>query len=67
MNTPDQEDFVLIANLQIAKPITVSYEPKEDITAWELAKLIPLFQPHQYITEDTLAGLGSAARHLQRH
>jgi hypothetical protein len=53
--------------MDIAKPLTVSYEPKEDITAWELARLIPLFSPNQYITEDTLIGLGLAARHLKRH
>lgn len=52
---------------EMPKYVSVSYEPREDITAYELAKLVPLFLNKLPITESTLAELGSAARHLTRH
>lgn len=52
---------------EMPKYVSVIYEPCEDITTYELAKLVPLFSNKLPITEGTLAELGSAARHLKRH
>lgn len=51
----------------LLKPISVAYEPQEDITVYELAQLLPVLLGHFPITESTLKSLNpSAARHLKR-
>ena len=52
----------------LVTPISVAYEPQEDITVYELAQLLPVLLGHYPITEGTLKSLNpSAARHLKRH
>lgn len=48
------------------KYVNVSFDPKEDITAYELAKILPFFHG-QHMTEDAFNALGGANRHLKRH
>ena len=43
----------------------VRYEPQEDITAYELALLIP-YLTGVVLTNDALATLGAAGRHFRR-
>lgn len=51
----------------LVTPISVAYEPQEDITVYELAQLLPVLLGHFPITESTLKSLNpSAARHLKR-
>lgn len=51
----------------LVTPISVAYEPQEDITVYELAQLLPVLLGHFPITEGTLKSLNpSAARHLKR-
>lgn len=57
-----------------AEPVTMRFrsaaipcrwEPKPDITSYELAQLIPFFHG-QWMTEEKWAELGDATRHLIR-
>ena len=56
-----------VGSICFPKWVLVSYEPLVDITAYEVAKLLPLFVSREPLTEDALAALGTAARHLTRH
>lgn len=51
---------------QFAKYISCYFDPQPDITAYELAKLLPWFRPGQRITEDDWTALGEMTRHLKR-
>lgn len=46
--------------------VAVEYKPLEDITAYELARLLPLLLIKTPVTASMLEYLGSAARHLKR-
>lgn len=45
--------------------IIAQFEPLPDITAYELARLIPFFQG-MALTEEKWGSLGTATRHLKR-
>ena len=62
----DVGSTALLGTLCFPKRVPVSYEPLKDITAYEVAKLLPLFVNREPLTEDALAALGTAARHLKR-
>lgn len=62
-----ENDQVEATFLTFPTPISVTYEPQEDITVYELAQLLPVLLGHFPITEENLKALGSAARHLKRH
>ena len=51
---------------KIKEYVNVSFEPKEDITAFELASLMPYFHGKNMTTDDWDA-LGAMKRHLKRH
>ena len=42
------------------------FEPKEDLTAYELAKLLPWLMSLQHIRESDFATMGTESRHLFR-
>jgi len=46
-------------------PISRTFNPAPDITAYELAILLPYFFNGVPMYEETLSALGSAARHLK--
>jgi hypothetical protein len=50
---------------KMVQPITARYKPLPDITAWELAQILPglLGKP---IYEEQWQALGTATRHLER-
>jgi hypothetical protein len=48
----------------LRQPICAEFVPKEDITAYELAQLLPYFQGRALWPED-LTALGDVARHLK--
>lgn len=52
--------------MNLPKFISVSFDPLIDITAYELAKLLPFFHGRS-MTEDAFKELGTASRHLKRH
>ncbi len=52
-------------SLPVLQPVTARYAPKPDITAWELAQILPgLFGKPIYEAE--WAALGSVTRHFER-
>jgi hypothetical protein len=64
---PDINDMKIesVYTYTIAQPISVSFDPQPDITAYELAKLLPHFHG-QPIYESDWASLGQLQRHLKR-
>lgn len=44
----------------------VSYDPQPDITAYELASIIPIFLSGQIMTDEEWGALGAMQRHLKR-
>jgi hypothetical protein len=53
--------------LDLSKYITAAYEPKEDITAYELALILPYVMTGKRMTEDDWKAMGTATRHLRRY
>lgn len=50
----------------IERPVVASFEPQQDITAYELATLLPyLFGKALY--QSDWDSLGAAQRHMKRH
>ncbi len=49
----------------IVEPITARYRPQADITAWELAQIMP-FLLGKPCYEPNWAELGDATRHMER-
>jgi hypothetical protein len=64
----DSNDIANVPFVRVEFPtyVNASFEPKEDITAYELAKILPFFHG-QHMTEEAFAALGSANRHLKRY
>lgn len=52
--------------LTLPKYVSCSYEPKPDITAYELAIILPFFMGGHGMTEKDWEALGDARRHLRR-
>lgn len=50
---------------EIMKSVNATFEPKEDITAYELARLLPYLHGRP-LTEVEWESLGHVARHLKR-
>jgi hypothetical protein len=57
---------VSIGGSRLMLPIQCRYEPLEDITAFELAKLLPFFVSGRGVYEYDWNQLGTATRHLKR-
>ena len=55
MSATDLDGGVVLGSGQFVKiriPVRASFEPKEDITAYELAQIIPFFHGAHYFDED---------------
>lgn len=53
-------------SLPIAQPIRARFIPKEDITAYELAILLPYYLGLRPMMEKDWTELGTMTRHLER-
>jgi len=65
LNQMNENAFII----HVPKYLWCTFEPQEDITAYELSKLMPFFAPgSRGITEDDWSALGEkVTRHLRRH
>lgn len=61
----DKSEWISSGFVPIAY-ISATWNPQEDITAYEVAKLLPFFHG-RHMTEDDWAALGEATRHLKRY
>ena len=52
------------STMKVELPMSAAFEPKEDITAFELSKILPHFFG-KALFKAYLENLGSAARHLK--
>ena len=51
----------------LPKYVNATWDPQTDITAYELALLLPLFIVGSTLTEEKWESLGSATRHIKRN
>ena len=56
----------MFVQFQLPKVVSATYDPQPDITAYELAQLLPIFIYGSLLTEEKWTELGSATRHLKR-
>lgn len=59
-------DGMSVPMVEIRRTISVTFDPMPDITAYELAIILPFFHG-RWMHEDDWNALGAAQRHLQRH
>lgn len=57
----------LVSSIALSQPISASFEPQPDITAYELARLLPYLSSRMPLYEGGWEALGSANRHLRRY